>query len=551
VGAALGSGPMAIFTGLLFKLIGYIKYLDIAYPNNLEQAFQKWQSDIIPSVFPEMSQNTINKLKAKPIPAVYLERNVAPTFLENFWFSMLNLVISFFSLGCVFLAAVYCKQKGKKNAEVILKYLQTGLVNFIVVQLYYHCGDILLFFILETRSIDFGSGFSVVSFCISILFLSIAVCTLTLHSFILFKYTNAQKISEFEKKYSRLKILYEAFKSSSFLSSSYLLLFTLRDVTLNLVIALLFEHTLAQAILFICICVAFMSYLVTKRPFKKTMENIGQCFFETLVLLTYIFALFIRLSNQDQMKDRLGMGIIVIALIFSVIATILMVFTLLKMGLNFYKEQAQRKAFKTIHILPENSQMTQQNINVTNRLNLIKNATFLETNDSPQSSDGSPVRSLKGFDKNKIVPIHNTEPSFSHNLSLAESIQKKRSQEGSSARGRKNRLELFNNNSQIKLGIFQPEKSIIQEESDQTSRSLSAEKFEKRESSRLYTNQNQSHLSNHPNSINLASYTKLPSNADSPENKFAKSNNVLVDSRIFINFSPDKDEPVLENQKNS
>ena len=550
VSAAFSNGPMAIFTGLLFKLIGYIKYLDITYPNNLEQAFQKWQSDIIPSVFPEMSQKTKNKLEAKSISAVYLERKVAPAFLENFWFSMLNLLVSFFSLGCVSLAVVYCKQKEKKNAELILKYLQTGLSNFIIVQLYYHCGDILLFFILETRSIDFGSALSALSFCISIVFLSIAICTLTLHSFILFRYT--KKTSDFKAKYSRFEILYEAFKGSSFLSSSYLLLFTLRDLALNLVIALFFEHTLAQAILFICICIAFMSFLIIMRPFKRTIENIGQCFFEALVLLTYITALLIRCAdasdwnNQENIKDRLAMVVIVMALIFSVVATILMIFSLLRMGHHFFKEQAQRKARKKIHILPENSQTIQQNTNVTNGANLNKNSTFLETYDSLRALDGSPVRSIKGLDKNETVPGHNTELPFCNNLSLAKRIQIKRAQGNSYVRREKNRLELFNNN-------LQPDKSVIQEESDQTSRSLSAGRVDKRESSRFYTNPNQSNLSDHPNSINIISYTKLPSNADSPENKFSTLNHnfpdsALPDSRV-INFSPEKDLPIIENQK--
>jgi len=520
VGAAFSSGPMAIFTGLLFKLIGYIKYLDMTYPNNLEQALQNWQSDIIPSVFPEMSQKTKNKLKAKPIPAVYLKRKVAPPFLENFWFSMLNLAASFFSLGCILLALVYYKRKGKKNGELILKYLLTGLVNFIIVQLYYHCGDILLFFILETRSIDFGSALSIISFCISILFLSIAICALAFHSFILLRYT--KRTSGFEEKYSCFKILYEAFKDSSFLPSSYLLLFTLRDVALNLVIALLFEHTLAQAILFICICVVFMSYLIIMRPFKKTMENIGQCFFEVLVLLTYIAALLIQCadandwSDQDQIKDRLGLGVLVIALVFSVVSTILMIFSLLRMGIHFYKELVQRKATKKIHILPENSQATQQNMNVTNP---IKNSTFLETDRSPRALDDSPVR-------NETGSAHNTVPSEV------------------SFRGEKNRHELFNS----KLERFQPEKSVIQEESDQTSQSLSTLKFDKPDTSRLYQNHSQSHLLNLSNQPNPKTNTYYFENRSSRFNHNSRDP-ALITSRI-INFAPDKDLSTTENQKN-
>jgi len=545
--ALVSSGAMAIFTGLLFKLIGYIKYLDIPYPHNLEQALQNWQSDLIPSVFPEMSQHTKAKLKAKPIPAIYIKRRVAPTFLENFWFPMWNLGISSFALGCVFLAAFYCKRKGKENGEQILKYLLKALVNFIIIQLYFHCGDIVLFFILEIRSTNFGSAFSVLSFCLSVVFLSIVICTLTLHCFILFKYTSAhkkKKASEFEERYSRFKLLFEAFKSSSFLPSSYLLLFALRDVALNLVIAFLFDHTLAQAVLFVCICIAFTSYLIIMRPFKKTLENWGQYFFEALALLTYISALLIQCadandwSNEEKTKDRLGMGVIVIALIFSVVSTILMTFSLLRMCAYFSKDLktllVRRKGLKKVHIFQENSQITQENINVTVRQNQ-----NVETDNSSRALDDSPVRPIRGLDNNETVPVHNTLPtesSFGNNLSLAERIQLKRAQNNSSIRREKQQFEFFNNN------------SIIQEEIDQTSRSQSTLKFEKPETSGLYPNQSQSrllNLSSHPNSINLISNTRISSNPYFFENQFSRLNrnsrgSAANDSRI-MNFSSDRD----------
>jgi len=532
--ALVSSGAMAIFTGILFKLIGYIKYLDIAYPNNLEQALRNWQSDLIPSVFPEMSQNAKNSLKTKPIPAIFVKRKVAPTFLENFWFPMWNLATSSFALGCVLLATFYCKRKGKKNGELILKYLLTGLVNFIIIQLYFNCGDIVLFFILEIRSIDFGSAGSVLSFCLSVIFLSIVICTLTLHSFLLFRYTNAhqkKKISEFEAKYSRFKILYEDFKASSFLPSSYLLLFTLRDIALNLVIALLFEHTLAQAILFICICVAFISYLGIMRPFKETLENWGQCFFEALVLLTYIITLFIRHAdasdwqNPEKIKDQLGLGVLIIALIFSVASTIVMIFSLLKMCLYFYKELktwlAQRKGLRKVHIISENSQTTQENINVTIMPNPIKNSTSIETDDSSRALDDSPVRPIRALENNQTsetAPAQKSEPSFGNNLSLAERLQLKRSQINSSIRRERHQFDLFNNN------------SVIPEEIDQTSRGLNP-------------NQSQSRLlMNLSSQTNSNSMTRVSSNNNFLENRFSRLRDSTVNnnSRI-INFSPNRD----------
>ena len=516
---------------------------------------QNWQSDLIPSVFPEMSQKTKNKLKAKSLPEIYIKRKVAPTFLENFWFPMWNLGVSSFALGCVFLAAFYCKRKEKKNGELILRYLLKTLANFIIIQLYFHCGDIVLFFILEIKSIDFGSALSVLSFCISIVFVSIAICTLTLHSFILFRYTNAhqtKKIPEFEEKYVCFKILFDAFKGSSFLPSSYLLLFTLRDIALNLVIALLFEHTLAQVILFICICVAFMSYLIIMRPFKKTLENWEQCFFEALVLLTYFAALLMRCANasdwnnQEKIKDRLGMGVIVIALMFSAVSTILMGFSLLRMCLYFYKDLntwlARRKGLKKVHIFPENSQTTQENINET-----VRQTQNIETDNSSRALDDSPARPTRELDNNETVLVQNTlptEPSFGNNLSLAERIQLKRAQNNSSIRREKHQFELFNNN------------SVIQEESDQASGSQSTLKFDKPATSGLYPNQSQSrllNLSSHPSSINLISNTSISSNTYFFENQLSRLNRNFRDSSAndirIINFSSDRDLSTSEIQK--
>jgi len=439
LGAALGStGAMAIFTGVLFKLIGYIKYLEIAYPLNLEQTLETWQTDLIPSAFPEMSQSTQKRLRSKPIPHIFVKREVASTFLENFWFSLWNLAASLVAFTGVFLAILYCEHNDKKTGKIYsaLKCFKTALVNFTITQLYFNFGDIILFFVLQMRSIDFGSILSDLSFCLSIVFLITAVCVLIFHFFVLFKYkkastdnsqkggTTATNLQRFEQNYELFKILYDSFKGSSFFPSSYLLVFTLRDVALNFVIALLFEHPLVQIILFICICVLFMSYLIILKPFKEKSENYEQYFFESIVLLTYFFALLIKCAdsweNQNAIKHRLGLGIIVMALIFSLFSTVLMIIGLARTALEMYKDLkawlAQRKGLRKVHI-----DLSTQNTDFSTKTE-IENSIQETLDNSPTRSSRqqrSSIHKISSQTENQVIMPN------SHNTSTEELIKMK------------------------------------------------------------------------------------------------------------------------------
>ena len=133
---------------------------------------------------------------------------------------------------------------------------------------------------LEQRSVTFNTALSNFSFCVSILFLIFGIGFMVFHIWIL---RRLQKLSQsrnskgkkkkketFLNKYKEFGILFEQWKGTSFTQSAYLLLFTLRDIGLNLVISNLFEHLLVQTIFFVLLTSSFFVYLIVKRPFKRS-----------------------------------------------------------------------------------------------------------------------------------------------------------------------------------------------------------------------------------------------------------------------------------------
>ena len=90
-------GASAIFLGILFKLISYIKYLDIEYSLKLEAILRSWNSQLIfVRILPDIPHSIREELASKNIPNIFTYREVAPTFLENFW--KVFLALSFLTL---------------------------------------------------------------------------------------------------------------------------------------------------------------------------------------------------------------------------------------------------------------------------------------------------------------------------------------------------------------------------------------------------------------------------------------------------------------------
>jgi len=150
-------------------------------------------------------------------------------------------------------------------------------------------------------------------------------------------------------------MLFEQWKNTSFIHSSYLLMFSLRDILLNIVISTLFDHPLIQAIFFMIITTSFLLYLVIYLPFKKNYENFQQIFLEIIVMLTYLSALIMTATQSttysQAIKDSLGQFIMIMAIIFNVAIMAFVVWEILVLSYSIYiafKEWRKRSRSKKI-----------------------------------------------------------------------------------------------------------------------------------------------------------------------------------------------------------
>jgi len=375
-------GALAILFGVLHKLIGYIKFLNIDYSDDLETMLESWNSELISVKFlPDLPDNVVNQLDAKTVPPNLSRRNISPAFLENFWEELLFLSIALISfIAFTLINSTLTKKKQFKTLSKVLNYLRATAFNFFITQLYFSYGDIMLYSIVELRSVKFNTVISNLSFFLALVFLFFGVSFTIFHIWILRKLRNLarfktrsgknRRLDAFLDKYKEFDMLFDQWKNISFTQSAYLLLFTLRDIGLNLVISNFFEHPLVQVIFYVLLTSSFFIYLIWKRPFKKAYQNFQQIVFEAIVLITYTTVLVMKAteyrSDSADIKITLGNVVITIAKVFNIAA---LTFVVGEAGFAIYNLYKLFKEWRAQKLNPKKVQNDPESSNIKNNKN--------------------------------------------------------------------------------------------------------------------------------------------------------------------------------------
>ena len=118
-------------------------------------------------------------------------------------------------------------------------------MNFLIVQIYGSFSDIVLFCVLEMKSLSFESTWSCVSFTLSLFFIAVGLCILALHFKFLVRYKrlkpqistrDSQVFENFIKKHSHFKSLYQDFSDSSLFKHGFLLSLIFRGAIISLIV---------------------------------------------------------------------------------------------------------------------------------------------------------------------------------------------------------------------------------------------------------------------------------------------------------------------------
>ena len=221
-------GSSAILLGVLQKLTSYIKYLKLPYSARLKEMLLAWQSNIFAfDIYPALPSNLMAYLVSKPIPEIFIEHGVDPSFLVNFWKTLIALISVFLSWILLKLIIKFTRPKnGASKLHSFLNIFQLMLFKFLIIGLYSSYGDVTMFFALEVRSVTHEYFLSSVSFGICIAFMSLTIFFSCFHAWFVIAYQKLKKAqasgrsnkdpNTFLKKYSNLSVLYFGFKDESF-----------------------------------------------------------------------------------------------------------------------------------------------------------------------------------------------------------------------------------------------------------------------------------------------------------------------------------------------
>jgi len=364
---AASSNASGILFAALHKLLSYIRFLNVEYSMNLEAALKTKKSDsILIRYLPTIPESLAQDLVAKPIHPIFLYRKVGPKLLGNFWKVSLFLCILITSSFILTIIIKFTQDNKSQNLVLkICKMIRMIIVKVLIMQFYLYFGDLVLYFILETRSLVMDTFASALSFFVALFFMIFGIAAFTFH-FMTVKSlvklsksgenkTSKEKLDTFLKSHEEFDMLYKLWKDATLYQPTYLILFTLRDIILNIVISNLFEYPIVQSLLFVLITFSFWVYLISARPFKKLYENMKQIFLETIVLLTYLFAFLMsssKSSMSNNLKESLGEGVIVMAIIFNIFAGLFIAWDVIIIINDAYKER-KNKQISSKKIVPD------------------------------------------------------------------------------------------------------------------------------------------------------------------------------------------------------
>ena len=326
VANALAVGSRSgISTAVGGKIFSNIKFLNISYSEQLEEAITLWSFSFISlELTPDVPNSVQQQIPEEDVPYVFEKREVSVSFLINFWESLGMLVLASFIFGVV---------KGLEwvSSTMKIKYLsQTGVreyvQNFLLAQFYSVFGDILLFSILEFRKPNLSTSWSRFSFFSGLILICLMLVLLPVHLLLIRNYqkvkSNQEALLQFVDNNKGSFIIFNDFKDYSFIRQSFFFLLTARDLIFSLLLVTMFDHPLVESAFILCLNIAMVAYLILQPPFKSVFDATQQLFYEIIALAVNVSLLMLAIMDERSitgadLRNSIGKFIIVINMVFN------------------------------------------------------------------------------------------------------------------------------------------------------------------------------------------------------------------------------------------
>ena len=322
----------------LAKMLLYIRYIDINYPLELEDMFKGTKpSSVSLSLGLELTAKDKNRFAHVPVPEKFASYGLTSSFLIGFWDDLVLLNIIFVLILIIFAFECIAKQVQSKTLSYSLfQKIRIIAQNFLLLQFYTSCSEIILFASIQIQKIKIESFLDGLGLALAFLFIAFTVILLSIHINLVSVHQKIKQkgetdgnMGDFENFYLKkqgLQVLYSNFKASSILHEGYLFFTILRTILFNFTIAILYQQPLAQAIIILVLTTVMVLYLIAKRPFKMLVNFLQQTIAEIILLIVNVCVL--SLSIMDKIGDmnhitrnRIAHVVIICSLIFKFLPT--------------------------------------------------------------------------------------------------------------------------------------------------------------------------------------------------------------------------------------
>jgi len=339
------------------RIFSQIKYLNISYSGELQVALLTWKPSFVSlGLTPDMPESMEEKIPARHVPYVFEKYDVPPSFLINFWES-LGVVIFVASLWSLFKGIECCisPQKNPRTTSMVRR-ARVLAQNFLITALYGVYGDLMMFAIIEYRTLVFGWNLSLLSFLISfilviIMFLSFFYQIKLLMTYQKLKRQNNVLLKQFVKNHEGSQVYWKDFKDYSLAPQLFLFFLSGRDLIFSLILPTMFEYPLAQTIIITLLNCLILVYLFIKKPFESTFDFVQQLFFEFIGFIVDInvginAVLDAGKYEASGARNNIGKLIIICNMIFNFITAAFMLICVGQAFIEFYRNMRQKRVEK-------------------------------------------------------------------------------------------------------------------------------------------------------------------------------------------------------------
>jgi len=357
--------------GQLKTSITYMRYLNISRTEKLEQLYQLYLSSdtsVIP--FLSMSPSIKDSFPNETLPYMFEKYDLPSSFITNFGDDLMGLLVIFVAIFVSHLRNFFMKRytRNFRILMLLLNRISLALSNFLIGSVAESLGPITFYGTLQFKNWNFEERYYLASPIICVAFLVLGLSIMAVNTWILRKFhitrrnpplkksngAGSQKINHhhdhhqdnrfllLRKRYERIGVLFEEFDDSSLYKQLAFLLFCLRSIAESLIVGLLFEYPMAQAILLLLLNLLLLIYLLIQKPFESKIDLIQQ-----LILLLSIFVCNpcltimagtdLTLKNFDKVIRRTSDIIFFVLITFQFIPLFFFVLKVLESIWKFFK----------------------------------------------------------------------------------------------------------------------------------------------------------------------------------------------------------------------